>query len=79
MHRAEARMRTLRRVGPLVLGALVLGNGAFFIARAFKSPEQTNESTTVAPSAARSAKPKVSAPSTLSHAASGHASAAADA
>ena len=36
MHRAEARMRFLRRAGPLVLGAVALGTGAFFIARALK-------------------------------------------
>ena len=36
MHRAEARMRLLRRVGPLVLGTLALGTGAFFVARALK-------------------------------------------
>ncbi len=37
MQRSEARMRLVRRVAPLVLGAIVLGTGAFFIARAFKS------------------------------------------
>jgi serine/threonine-protein kinase len=36
MHRAEARMRFVRRAGPLVLGAAVLGTGAFFVARALK-------------------------------------------
>jgi serine/threonine protein kinase len=36
MHRAEARMRLARRAGPLLLGAIVLGTGAFFVARAFK-------------------------------------------
>jgi serine/threonine-protein kinase len=36
MHRQEARIRLLRRVAPLVLGALVLGTGAFFVARALK-------------------------------------------
>ena len=37
MHRSEARARLVRRVAPLVLGALVLGSGAYFVARAFKS------------------------------------------
>jgi eukaryotic-like serine/threonine-protein kinase len=36
MHRAEARMRLLRRAAPLLLGAVVLGTGAFFVARALK-------------------------------------------
>ena len=36
MHRAEARMRLVRRTGPLVLGVLLLGTGAFFVARAVK-------------------------------------------
>jgi serine/threonine-protein kinase len=39
MHRAEARMRLVRRAGPLFVGALVLGVGAFFIARALKGSE----------------------------------------
>ncbi|MBX3188233.1 MAG: serine/threonine protein kinase [Labilithrix sp.] len=37
MHRAEARMRLLRRVGPVVIGAVVLGTGAYFIASALKT------------------------------------------
>jgi serine/threonine protein kinase len=36
MHRAEARMRLLRRAAPLVLGASLLGVGAYFTARALK-------------------------------------------
>ena len=36
MHRAEARMRLARRAGPLLLGAVMLGTGAFFVARALK-------------------------------------------
>jgi serine/threonine-protein kinase len=36
MHRAEARMRFVRRTGPLVLGTIALGAGAFFVARAVK-------------------------------------------
>jgi serine/threonine protein kinase len=36
MHRAEARMRLARRATPLVLGALALGVGAFFVAKALK-------------------------------------------
>ncbi len=37
MHRSEARARLVRRVAPLVLGALVLGSGAYFVAKALKS------------------------------------------
>ncbi len=36
MHRAEARMRLARRVGPLLLGAVTLGTCAFFVARSLK-------------------------------------------
>ena len=36
MHRAEARMRLVRRATPLVLGAIALGVGAFFVAKALK-------------------------------------------
>ncbi len=36
MQRSEARARAVRRVAPLVLGALVLGSGAYFVAKAFK-------------------------------------------
>lgn len=76
MHRAEARMRLVRRAGPLLLGAIALGTGAFFVARALKgSPVVVNDpgvsstgqgsSAQVAsaprPSAERSAAPVVSA------------------
>ncbi|MBX3213966.1 MAG: protein kinase [Labilithrix sp.] len=37
MQRSEARARLLRRVAPLVLGAFVLGSGAYFVAKAFKT------------------------------------------
>jgi eukaryotic-like serine/threonine-protein kinase len=36
MHRAEARARLVRRAGPLLLGTVVLGSGAFLVARALK-------------------------------------------
>ncbi|MDF2693738.1 MAG: serine/threonine protein kinase, partial [Labilithrix sp.] len=36
MQRSEARARLFRRVAPLVLGAVVLGSGAYFVAKAFK-------------------------------------------
>lgn len=36
MQRAEARARLVRRVTPLVLGAVVLGSGAYAVASAFK-------------------------------------------
>ncbi len=70
MHRAEARMRFVRRAGPLVLGTLALGLGAFFVARALKGgsavlllPGVTSASTTLLatgpdPSAQPSAKPR---------------------
>ena len=41
MHRAEARVRMVRRVGPLLLGAVALGTGAFFVARAIKGTPGT--------------------------------------
>lgn len=74
MHRAEARMRLVRRAGPLLLGAVALGTGAFFVARALKGPpvvatEPTSPSGAASmvvsaprPSAERSAAPIVSAP-----------------
>ncbi len=62
MHRAEARMRLVRKVGPMVLAASVLGTGAFFIARAVKNngahehPVPTaDRPTATAPSVASSA------------------------
>ncbi|MBS2020732.1 MAG: serine/threonine protein kinase [Deltaproteobacteria bacterium] len=36
MHRAEARMRMIKRTAPLLLGVVALGAGAFFVARAVK-------------------------------------------
>jgi serine/threonine protein kinase len=38
MQASEARARLVRRIGPLVLGAIVLGSGAYFIAKALKTP-----------------------------------------
>ncbi len=70
MHRSEARARVVRRVAPLVLGALVLGSGAYFVAKAFKGapagpiegPSATSEpSASVAPSTAVASAPKASA------------------
>jgi eukaryotic-like serine/threonine-protein kinase len=71
MHRAEARMRLARRAGPLFLGALALGTGAFFIARALKGgptmvtiPDVPSSNGVVVtgpgPSAVRSASPALS-------------------
>ena len=72
MHRAEARMRFVRRTGPLVLGTVALGLGAFFVARALKGgpavlhlPGVTSASTALVatgpdPSAQPSAKPRAS-------------------
>jgi len=74
MHRAEARMRLVRRVGPLLLGAVALGTGAFFVARALKggptvlslpgvtSADSARVATGPGPSALPSAKPLVTAP-----------------
>jgi serine/threonine-protein kinase len=74
MHRAEARMRLLRRAGPLVLGAIALGTGAFFVARALRggpavlhlpgvgSADTALASTGPRPSAEPSAKPLVASP-----------------
>ncbi len=39
MHRAEARMRVVKRSAPLVLSVLLLGTGAFFVARAIKGSD----------------------------------------
>ena len=72
MHRAEARMRLVRRAGPLFVGAFVLGTGAFFVARALRgsptlvtTPDPTSTTgRSVAgpgPSAVRSATPALSA------------------
>ena len=36
MHRAEARMRMIKRAAPLLLGVVALGAGAFFVARAVR-------------------------------------------
>ena len=73
MHRAEARMRIARRATPLVFGALALGFGAFFVAKALKgspvvpTPQgpSTDGSSMVAkgpPSATPSAKPVLTSP-----------------
>jgi serine/threonine-protein kinase len=73
MHRAEARMRFLKRAGPLVLGAVALGTGAFFVARALKGGPtgltlpgaSAADSALVAtgpPSALPSARPPVTSP-----------------
>jgi serine/threonine-protein kinase len=65
MHRQEARIRLLRRVAPLALGAILLGTGAFFVARALKGspvviggtgvPSSVAVATGPTPSAERSA------------------------
>jgi serine/threonine-protein kinase len=54
MQRSEARARLVRRVGPLVLAAAVLGPGAYLVARALKSAPVTGSAllTTARPSAA---------------------------
>jgi serine/threonine-protein kinase len=74
MHRAEARMRLVRRAGPLLLGAVALGTGAFFVARALKgAPVVANDPVVPSgtpsmvvsaprPSADRSASASASAP-----------------
>jgi serine/threonine-protein kinase len=75
MHRAEARMRLVRRAGPLLLGAIALGTGAFFVARALKGgpvvlsvpglssgPSSATVIAQAVPSAVRSAKPTTTSP-----------------
>jgi eukaryotic-like serine/threonine-protein kinase len=69
MQRSEARARLVRRVGPLVLGALVLGSGAYFVARAFKTSPAGNPvlvegtaSTKLSSSAATSSASAVTSP-----------------
>ncbi len=37
MHRSEARARLVRRVAPLVAAAIVLGSGAYFVAKALQN------------------------------------------
>jgi hypothetical protein len=51
MHRAEARMRVIRRAAPLALATVALGASAYFVARAFK-PSPLDPAASVA-SAAR--------------------------
>lgn len=73
MTAAEARMRIARRAGPLLLGTIVLGTGAFFVARAIKGgpvelaiPGMGSAGSAIVatggPSAARSTGAVVSAP-----------------
>jgi serine/threonine-protein kinase len=68
MHRAEARMRFIRRTAPLALATVALGTGAYFVASAFKhsqtDPVETTPSTarTTAPSAQPSTAPTTSEP-----------------
>jgi serine/threonine-protein kinase len=68
MHRAEARMRFVRRTGPLVLGTIALGAGAFFIARAVKDSRAgdgpaTAPTETAAPSVLTDREPRPAMPS----------------
>ncbi|MEA2753309.1 MAG: eukaryotic-like serine/threonine-protein kinase [Myxococcales bacterium] len=77
MHRAEARMRMARRATPLVFGAIALGVGAFFVAKALKGspavlalpgPSSASSTTVVsAPSAVPSAKPALTSPAPSEH------------
>src|SRR5690606_14585178 len=75
MQRSEARARLVRKAAPLVVGALVLGSGAYLVASAIKdqgddtprpAPVKTKPSATVAakgastPSPPRSARPVAS-------------------
>ncbi|HVH45104.1 MAG TPA: serine/threonine-protein kinase [Labilithrix sp.] len=53
MHRSEARARVVRRVAPLALGALVLGSGAYVVAKAFK-PSPSGQSAVAASATASS-------------------------
>jgi serine/threonine protein kinase len=77
MHRAEARLRLARRATPLVLGALALGVGAFFVAKALKGQPlvmtplgpASGSSVIVSgpPSTMPSAKPPLTSPSPSEH------------
>jgi serine/threonine protein kinase len=79
MHRAEARMRIARRATPLVFGAIALGVGAFFVAKALKGspvgmtlPGTSSASSTLAvngglPSATPSTKPALTSPAPSEH------------
>ena len=79
MHRAEARMRLARRATPLVFGAIALGVGAFFVAKALKgspagmtlSGPSSASSSLVAnggvPSATPSTKPALTSPAPSEH------------
>lgn len=59
MHRSEARARFLLRFGPLALGAIVLGSGAYAVAKAF----QTLPKGVAEPSSDRNARPALEIPS----------------
>ncbi len=54
MQRSEARARLVRRVAPLALGAVVLGSGAYSVAKAFKGPPPLDSTMPPTPSAQRS-------------------------
>ena len=71
MHRAEARMRMVRRIGPLVAGALVLGSGAYFVTRAIKPEPRTDDPPVTEPSAQASAAPSATPSSSVATAGSG--------
>lgn len=43
MQRSEARTQLARRVAPLVLGALVIGSGAYFVAKSLRSSPAAHE------------------------------------
>jgi serine/threonine-protein kinase len=72
MQRSEARARLARRAAPLVLGALVLGSGAYFVTKAFRpAPDVEDTPAALAPTEAvvktRSPPPRTSrAPSATS-------------
>lgn len=55
MHRAEARMRLLKRVAPLTLGTLVLGTSAYGVASYYKNKALEVPVVTAAPTDPRSA------------------------
>lgn len=65
MQRAEARMRLVRRIGPLVIGAIVLGSGAFFIARAFKDKPFEDRPAPGDPGARASSEPSAKPPASV--------------
>jgi serine/threonine-protein kinase len=74
MHRVEARARIAKRVAPLVVGAAVLGTGAYSAVKALKTPIRGHETTSDRTEASAQPSASVSAAPRASDSASGSAS-----